>query len=199
MYFSTCESSTIIADLWLDWTPNLCKNPNIRVIEKPRKMRYSNSSISTAKPDFQLHSTPKIDNVASISNARGMFGPIKNKQTSIEAISEISDMSLASVSVRNQPFVNFLQDFCMTHGSTPRESVKEVIAKWDKMTPKQKAEFSPENYVLKLCNQEKNRNEILNAVTLHLVYETTKKIQNGFNKASKVKRLSPKLLKSTKR
>ncbi|XP_039492837.1 uncharacterized protein LOC120452602 [Drosophila santomea] len=174
-------------------------NPNIRVIEKPRKMRYSKSSIPTAEPDFQLHSTPKIGNLANKSNARGMFGPIKNKQTSIEAISEISDMSIASVSVRNQPFVNFLQDFCMTRGSDPRESVQEAIAKWDKMTPKQKAEFSPENYVLKLCNQVQNRNEILNAVALQPVYETTKKNQNGFNKASKVKRLSPKLRKLTKR
>ncbi|XP_043661687.1 uncharacterized protein LOC122625650 [Drosophila teissieri] len=173
-------------------------NPNIQIIEKPRQMRYSHSSISSAEPDLQRHSKPEIDNVASNSHARGKFNSIKNKQTSIEVISEISDMSIASVSVRNQPFVNFLQDYSMAHGSVPRESIQEAIAEWDEMTAKQREEFSPENYVLKLCNQVQNRDEILNAVALHPVHETTKRVRNGFTKASKVKRLSPKLRRSTR-
>ncbi|XP_026834744.1 uncharacterized protein LOC6541996 [Drosophila erecta] len=169
--------------------------PNIQFIEKPRKMRYSNSSISS----LGRHATQQIDNVATNSKPQGMFGANEQKRTSKDVISEISNMSTSSVSVRNKPFENFLQDFCLAHGSIPRESVQQAIAKWEEMTSKQKEEFSPENYVLKLCNQVRNRDEILNAVGLNPAYQTTRKFQFGNSKASKVKRSSPRLRKSTKR
>jgi len=170
-------------------------NTNIHVIEKPRMVRYSNSSLYSALAEG--HSTPEINIVASNSNAHGK----------VELNSEISDMSIASVSVRNKPFVNFLQDFSIAHGSVPRESIQQAIVEWDKLTAEQKQEYTPENYVLKLCDQVHNRDEILNAATLHPVYPITTKIQNAFNEASTsmksekyAKKISsPKIRKTIKR
>ncbi|EDW52609.1 uncharacterized protein LOC6612169 [Drosophila sechellia] len=139
-------------------------NQNIQVIEKPRLVRYSNSSLYSALAEGHNNNT----------NAHG----------TIELNSEISDMSMASVSVRNKPFVNYLQDFSITNGSVPRESVQQAIVRWNELTAEQQEEYNPENYVLKLCDQVHNRDEILNAVTLHPVYATTKKMQNAFNESS---------------
>ncbi|XP_037709104.1 uncharacterized protein LOC119546697 [Drosophila subpulchrella] len=140
---------------------------NVKVLEAPRELRYSDTSISSSQES----------NPPAPQQANNRIGLIYSNQSTDQTqsglmkVSSGTDLngfkSLATVSVKENPFENFLQDISVAHGSKPVENLQEAMDKWRIMTPEQRGEFYAENYVLKLFNQVQNRDDIFNAVGFH--------------------------------
>ncbi|XP_043064557.1 uncharacterized protein LOC108089423 [Drosophila ficusphila] len=79
----------------------------------------------------------------------------------------ITEMSISTVTIRGEPFANFLQEFSVEKGTKPRENVKEASAKWDQMNATEKEAYTAENYVLKLCSQVRNFDQFFDPLVLN--------------------------------
>jgi len=136
---------------------------DVKVLELPRELRCSVTSISSIQesnpPAPQQANKPKPNHSTD------------QTQSVLMKVSPGTDLNgfkpLTTVSVNDNPFVNFLQDISVAQGSKPVNNIQEALDKWRIMTPEQRRDFYPENYVLKLFNQVQNRGDIFNAVGLH--------------------------------
>ncbi|XP_070855134.1 uncharacterized protein Mst33A [Drosophila suzukii] len=136
---------------------------DVKVLELPRELRCSVTSISSIQernpPAPQQANKPKPNHSTD------------QTQSVLMKVSPGTDLNgfkpLTTVSVNDNPFVNFLQDISVAQGSKPVNNIQEALDKWRIMTSEQRKDFYPENYVLKLFNQVQNRGDIFNAVGLH--------------------------------
>ncbi|XP_016963188.1 uncharacterized protein LOC108033379 [Drosophila biarmipes] len=186
---------------------------DVQVLEEARNLAYSSTSISSDQEE----------NSAAPQQANRRVGIIYSNESADQTQKLVMDFysgtdlnglePVASVSVSNNPFENFLQDISVAHGTRPVDNMQEAFDKWLEMTPRQKEVFQAENYVLKLFNEVGNRDDIYKAVGFHPDEDFPKgvanerpqeqkpkvKAQTNLNKSTQVLRKPVKRLKTKAR
>ncbi|XP_016980800.2 uncharacterized protein LOC108045862 [Drosophila rhopaloa] len=172
---------------------------DLEVLESPRSLDYSSCSNFTIQAEVHI-SSENASGQASVSNSNNarrdivVSDTIEESELEGPSISEINEMCTSTVSVNSTPFANFLQDFSLVHGNSPKDNLEEATKKWAKMTLKKKEAYKPEKYVLKLLSQVDNCND-LNGIDQQTDAEELSDVEEPRKKTKRAKKVPKKPVK----